>query len=216
MLRRPPAVRCSAAVAAAFLLSPLLLSPLLNLPLSPPVQAQTLVRPILKLGSQGAAVSELQATLKLLGFYSGPVDGSYGGGTAAAVSQFQQAAGLGADGVVGADTWNRLLPSAGSVAAAPAAMPPVRQPISPQPTSPQPISSPPSDPSDPYPILRRGAQGDAVARLQERLQAQGFLTSGVDGDFGEATLAAVMAAQSRWGLDPDGVVGPATWQALSK
>ena len=64
----------------------------------------------LRVGSQGRDVSELQAALKLLGFYAGVVDGSYGQSTAIAVSQFQTAAGLPADGVVGPATWNQLFP----------------------------------------------------------------------------------------------------------
>jgi peptidoglycan hydrolase-like protein with peptidoglycan-binding domain len=35
-------------------------------------------RPILKTGSQGAEVSELQAALKLLGYFTGTVNGFYG------------------------------------------------------------------------------------------------------------------------------------------
>lgn len=67
-------------------------------------------RPTLKVGSQGERVSELQAALKLLGFYSGAIDGIYSNNTASAVSQFKQAAGLKPDGVVDASTWQRLFP----------------------------------------------------------------------------------------------------------
>lgn len=68
-------------------------------------------RPTLKPGSQGETVSELQAALKLLGFYAGTVDGVYGEQTAKAVSQFQSVAGLEVDGIAGADTWSRLFPT---------------------------------------------------------------------------------------------------------
>ncbi|BBD65301.1 peptidoglycan binding domain-containing protein [Nostoc commune NIES-4072] len=68
-------------------------------------------RPILKVGSQGERVSELQAALKLLGFYSGAVDGIYSENTASAVSRFKQAAGLNPDGIVDASTWQRLFPN---------------------------------------------------------------------------------------------------------
>jgi peptidoglycan hydrolase-like protein with peptidoglycan-binding domain len=67
-------------------------------------------RATLKLGSQGRDVSELQATLKLLGFYGGVVDGVYSESTAIAVSRFQSAAGLPTDGIVGPATWNQLFP----------------------------------------------------------------------------------------------------------
>lgn len=72
---------------------------------------EVLIRPTLKSGSRGSEVTELQATLKLLGYYSGTVDGVYGQSTVAAVSQFQQAAGLGTDGITGPATWNRLFPA---------------------------------------------------------------------------------------------------------
>jgi peptidoglycan hydrolase-like protein with peptidoglycan-binding domain len=53
-----------------------------------------------------------------------------------------------------------------------------------------------------------------VRKLQERLKQLGFLSGSVDGDFGPMTEAAVKAAQSRYGLEVDGVVGGATWEAL--
>ncbi|MEP0868723.1 peptidoglycan-binding protein [Trichocoleus desertorum AS-A10] len=67
-------------------------------------------RATLKLGTQGRDVSELQATLRLLGFYAGAVDGFYRESTAIAVSRFQTAAGLPADGIVGPATWDQLFP----------------------------------------------------------------------------------------------------------
>ncbi len=63
-------------------------------------------------GAKGPAVRELQALLKAKGFDPGAVDGSFGPKTAAAVKRFQQAAGIGADGVVGPKTWAKLMGSA--------------------------------------------------------------------------------------------------------
>lgn len=80
--------------------------------------AQPLSKPVLKSGSQGDAVTELQAMLKLLSFYSGPVNGVFDESTATAVANFQKAANLSPDGIVGTDTWNRLLPPAPPVTAA--------------------------------------------------------------------------------------------------
>jgi peptidoglycan hydrolase-like protein with peptidoglycan-binding domain len=73
--------------------------------------ATSINRPILRIGSQGEAVSELQAALRLLGFYTEAVDGVYRESTAIAVSRFQESAGLTPDGVAGPETWNRLFPS---------------------------------------------------------------------------------------------------------
>ncbi len=70
----------------------------------------SITRPTLKVGSQGESVSELQAALKLLGFYKGKVDGKYNNSTASAVSKFKQAAGLKPDGIVDTNTWQKLFP----------------------------------------------------------------------------------------------------------
>lgn len=56
---------------------------------------------LLKWGSRGAEVTEVQRRLKNWGFYKGNVDGIYGWRTAIAVKAFQRNHGLNADGVVG-------------------------------------------------------------------------------------------------------------------
>ncbi|MEH1999245.1 MAG: peptidoglycan-binding domain-containing protein [Nostoc sp.] len=259
-------------------------------------------RPTLKVGSQGERVSELQAALKLLGYYSGAVDGVYSEDTASAVSRFKQAAGLNPDGVVDASTWQRLFPNQ-SVAAStvPSSQPgfnsarnfpvptqtsnlsnvanpnpnPPRQGVtqvatSPKPkpatpkkavtqvaTSPKPkpatpkkavtqvATSPEPKPATPrkattsrtqktpgrttsttkqtpgiqytsegLPILRIGLRGSEVVKLQEQLKKLGFLKGDADGDFGVTTEEAVKAAQKRYGLEADGVVGGSTWEVL--
>ncbi|MEM7553500.1 MAG: peptidoglycan-binding protein [Cyanobacteria bacterium P01_A01_bin.84] len=73
---------------------------------------QTVIgRPTLKVGSKGQFVTELQAALKMLGFYRGEVDGVYKDQTAQAVSRFKQAAGMNPNGVVDSNTWQTLFPS---------------------------------------------------------------------------------------------------------
>ena len=62
--------------------------------------------------------------------------------------------------------------------------------------------------------IRQGSKGDEVRLLQERLDAQGFHVGAIDGDFGPRTDAAVEMYQSAHGLDPDGIVGPLTWNVL--
>jgi hypothetical protein len=71
---------------------------------------------LLRLGSRGEAVSQLQQRLQQLGHYTGAVDGVYGQLTFAAVTQFQQAEGLTVDGIAGPATWSRLRVSATSTA----------------------------------------------------------------------------------------------------
>lgn len=62
----------------------------------------------LGLGSRGAAVRCLQATLNAAGYNSGPVDGQFGNQTRAAVIKYQRAKGLIADGVAGRQTASSL------------------------------------------------------------------------------------------------------------
>ena len=59
---------------------------------------------VLRSGSTGLLVKQLQQKLKDLGYYSGSVDGSYGAGTTQAVMDFQAANNLTADGIAGAKT----------------------------------------------------------------------------------------------------------------
>ncbi len=58
------------------------------------------------------------------------------------------------------------------------------------------------------PTLRRGARGDLVRLIQEKLRID------VDGAFGPATEAALRQFQRLNGLVPDGIVGPRTWATL--
>jgi peptidoglycan hydrolase-like protein with peptidoglycan-binding domain len=201
--------------------------------------AQMANRPTLRLGSVGDAVSELQAMLQLMGYYTGPIDGFYRDATQAGVMQFQAAAGITTDGIVGPSTWEKLFPNPTSVptaSAAPAAAPasaPANPPSSSQatatarpPASSAPASSAQAAPEAAstaaarppaaidLPILREGMFGPAVTRLQERLRAMGFYKGELDGIFGPQTVAAVQALQQRNSLTSDGIVGPATWSVL--
>ena len=68
-------------------------------------------RPVLRLGSTGQAVTELQQQLKALGHYTGAIDGQYGEQTQAAVMAFQIKQGFTPDGIVGPITWRKLFAS---------------------------------------------------------------------------------------------------------
>ena len=63
---------------------------------------------IIKQGSSGSEVKEVQRRLKLWGYYNGSVDGVFGKGTRSAVIAFQKKNGLTADGVVGKSTYKAL------------------------------------------------------------------------------------------------------------
>lgn len=69
----------------------------------------------------------------------------------------------------------------------------------------------------PFLPLAVGSTDAGVRRVQEWLTFHGFVT-GIDGDFGPATKAAVTAFQKAMGIDRgdnEGVVDAATWGALS-
>ncbi len=174
---------------------------------------QTLIRPTLKAGSQGTEVAELQATLKLLGYYNGSVDGVYSEETAKAVSAFQKAAGLTTSGIVDQQTWNRLFPpNPGTQESATTCVCPESATASQRASRSSTNNSKTQSVS--FPIVQLGMRGDAITGLQERLQAKGFLQSPVDGVFGVETQAAVQAAQTEYELKPDGIVGIQTWLVL--
>lgn len=61
------------------------------------------------------------------------------------------------------------------------------------------------------PVLRLGASGLPVRRLQSRMSAVGFNTGGVDGRFGATTEQAVKQLQQQSELGVDGIVGAKTW-----
>ena len=149
-------------------------------------------QPVLRMGSSGPSVVDLQDKLRAAGFDPGPSDGSFGPMTDAAVRAFQGAKGLTVDGIVGQQTWGAL---GGAVA-------------------------PPPPPPPPAPLtlgarmLQVGDQGDDVRQLQDALRANGFDPGPSDGIFGPGTDAAVRAFQAAHGLAVDGVVGPQTVGAL--
>ena len=63
---------------------------------------------VLRQGSKGSEVKEVQRRLKNWGYYKGSVDGVFGAGTKSAVIAFQKKNGLKADGVVGKATYKAL------------------------------------------------------------------------------------------------------------
>lgn len=66
---------------------------------------------VLKKGAEGGEVKTLQRLLIALGYDLGKsgADGDFGSATEKAVLAFQKAKKLGADGIVGKNTWNKLL-----------------------------------------------------------------------------------------------------------
>lgn len=67
--------------------------------------------PILKIGSQGKAVKDVQAFLKQQKLYTGAIDGVFGQQMRSAVMAFQQSQHLSKDGLIGQKTWAAMLKS---------------------------------------------------------------------------------------------------------
>jgi len=152
-----------------------------------------LAAPLLKLGSRGNEVKEVQQKLKDLGYLSGPVDGIFGSGTLAAVKKFQADMGLVVDGIVGSNTLHTLNQTKGGSSSS--------ETGSRSETS---ISR----------ILRRGDRGSDVKLLQQRLNELGYSVGAVDGIFGYGTEAAVKKFQKDKKLTVDGIVGKETLALL--
>ena len=157
---------------------------------------------VLRRGATGSRVEQVQFWLSDLAQFdsslvSVTVDGSYGAATERAVRAFQQKQGLTADGAVGQATWNALY-SAWVDA-----------------------QSDLGGTAWPGTALRRGATGMEVRLVQFwlRLAADNYSalrTVTVDGSYGAATVSAVEAFQSLFGLTADGVVGRSTWNKLKE
>lgn len=147
--------------------------------------------PVLRMGSTGNDVSDLQARLTELGYYTGTIDGKYASGTQSAVTEFQQRNGLTADGIAGRQTQDLLY--SGSA-------------------QPKVISA--SSTQEPYLLLKEGASGLEVRKLQGRLAELGYYSGGVDGLYGATTTDAVKAFQRNNGLSGDGQAGELTQTRL--
>jgi len=168
---------------------------------------------VLKSGSTGLAVRQLQDRLKDLGYYTGSSDGTFGAGTMQAVKDFQAANNLTSDGIAGTKTQEALF---GKYA--------VKKSDSTTGTSTNTTGTTTTTTTttntntynngktDIY--LRLGSTGDQVKILQNRLIYLGYLSGTADGVFAETTEAGVVAFQKRNSLPADGVAGPDTLELL--
>ena len=144
---------------------------------------------MLKKGSRGSDVKELQQRLNELDYSCGTPDGIFGAGTEEAVRKFQRVNGLTADGIAGPATQAKLY---GSGAA-------------------ENDGSGVAD-SD-FTLTRtleKGSTGNDVKTVQKRLNQLGFDCGTPDGNYGSGTMRAAIGYQITRGLDPDGFVGPET------
>ncbi|UTR16221.1 peptidoglycan-binding protein [Salipaludibacillus sp. LMS25] len=154
---------------------------------------------VLRQGSRGAAVRELQSQLKDHGYFTSNVDGVYGPLTAGAVRRFQQDKNISADGIFGPQTYSKLSGSSSSTN-----------------NSTQATSSSASSSSLSGVVLRQGSSGSQVRELQTRLKNLGYYTSSVDGAYGPLTAEAVRKLQRQTNIAADGVFGPQTLTQLNR
>ena len=160
---------------------------------------------ILRRGSSGTAVRELQFYLYLLSAYESSIpavgiDGSFGAATENAVRAYQRFAGLTVDGIVGRATWESLY---GKASALRSSGPVVTLKRLPYPGKPLTVGSEGSDVLYYTILLRR------IAYYFESVETPPLAT----GYTGE-TAAATRSAQALLGLPENGIADAETWTAV--
>lgn len=165
----------------------------------------------LRLGSRGPQVTQAQVMLNRISqnypaisrIY--PVDGIFGEQTERSVISFQRIFNLTPDGIIGKATWYQLVRLYVGV---------------------NNLAELESQGQTFYRVnwqgsetLQEGNTGQSVRQLQYMLRVVSDYIStvpavAIDGIFGPATQAAVIAYQRYAGLTPDGIVGTNTWQSL--
>ena len=153
---------------------------------------------LLKPGTQGEQVKDLQSKLKQLGFAI-DADGHYGPLTRAAVEDIQSLFGYDVDGVAGEAT-QKLVQQQLTSGFQANGEDVVKRGLDAQGKKEGPKLAR---------ILKTGGEGPEVRYLQRRLIALGY-TVAVDGKYGPATEKAVRELQQAFGYNVDGVVGEAT------
>lgn len=142
---------------------------------------------MLRPGSRGEAVRDLQVRLGALGHEIPPIEvGAYGAGTEAAVRAFQTERGLRVDGICGPETWSAVVESGYRL-------------------------------GDRLLYRRRPMlRGDDVTALQRRLNGLGFDAGREDGIFGDDTARALTEFQRNMSLPTDAMCGAATLSVLER
>ncbi len=165
----------------------------------------------LRIGSNGPNVVVIQVSLNRISqnYPAIPkipaIDGIFGVRTEASVRSFQQIFGLTPDGIVGPATWYKIVQLYTAVTSLSELRSAGQQFYA--------ISwAPPNS-------LQTGNTGDKVRLLQYMLSVlSAFITDipplSVDGIYGPATRAAVLAAQRRFRLPETGTVDAATWDEI--
>lgn len=165
----------------------------------------------LRVGSTGLDVQTIQTRLARIrrNYPAIPAitdaEGQFQNSTRAAVTKFQSIFNLTPDGIVGKSTWYKISQLYSAVARL-AELDSEGDTLG--------IGTVP-----PSSVLRQGSRGQDVITLQYLLNVAAEYYPGIpaptqDGIFGSGTQQAVTAFQRVMQLNPDGIVGPMTWQAL--
>lgn len=163
----------------------------------------------LKEGANGSAVRSLQQSLKTLGYYTGSVDGDYGAGTVAAVTAFQAANGLTADGIAGKATQNAIYAAVNGTGTSGGTTGGTTS------GGVNPANYGSTASSNGYSTISASTGSKAnVTAIQSALSAKGYYNGTLDGSFGGGTEEAVKAFQAAQGLRVTGMAGPTTQRLL--
>ena len=160
---------------------------------------------VLRTGSSGTAVRELQFYLYLMSAYESSIppvsiDGKFGADTERAVRAYQRFAGLTVDGVVGRTTWNSLYGRASQLRSSGPVVTLKRLPY----------------PGTPLTV---GSSGSVVLYYTLLLQRIAYYFSSVEApplsdQYTDETAAATRSAQQLLGLEQTGIADADTWTAV--
>ncbi|HEY9666623.1 MAG TPA: peptidoglycan-binding protein [Coleofasciculaceae cyanobacterium] len=181
-----------------------IISKIIEAPQESPRPTETLqTTRTLQKGNKSSEVTSLQKKLQAAGYFKGPTTGYYGSLTQVAVTQFQKANGLPANGIADIETLNALASASGT-----AVLPQRITPPAPVPEKPS-VSSPPAR------TLQKGNRSSEVTSLQKKLAAMGYFKGPTTGYYGSLTQAAVTQFQKANGLPANGVADIETLNALN-
>lgn len=168
----------------------------------PPASA-TGGRPVLRWGSTGEWVKQLQGIIGPISKLPCTVDGDFQDETQAALEEYQRLRGLTVDGVAGPEVWH-------DVDLVIAFLVGISQP-----------QGPAVDSIPPFPgTIKKGSHGAIVRTWQNRLVERGWNIGAVDGIDGDKVTAAITQfetqakAQGYYADEIDGIGGPHCWVAL--
>ena len=143
------------------------------------------INPILKIGSQGVEVEDLQQKLIKINYLKGDADGYFGKNTERAVLNFQSDNNLKVDGIVGEDTWSVLNKKLNIT---------VEKKLQ---------------------TIKQGDQNEDVIDLKIKLKRLGYFSDEINNNFDIKTNESVKNFQSDNNLKADGIVGSNTWKVLN-